>query len=419
MAGKLVPLEGPLRQAIDVPDGAQIRLGRALDNQIVVQDVLVSRLHCVFQHTPEGVVVQDNKSSNGTLVNGERVQSRLLRHGDEIRAGSVRLRFVQETLPGRSPGGPARPAPAAPAPQPAQPAVCSRCGKPVAGAAAAERVLCPQCSGKLGLVGQTLAGYAIVDWLGQGAIGTVYKARQVSLERFVALKVLHPNLTTQEIAVKRFLREARTGARLRHPNIVSLYDQGRIGNCYYIAMEYVEGVTLSDIVTAGGPFQQGQAAAVFGPICDAVSYAHEAGIVHRDIKPANIMLTADGTPKLTDMGLAKGLEDSLTLAGMVVGTPGYISPEQVLDLDVIDHRVDVFGLGASLYFTVTGLPPFVGKTPTEIMKKSATEDPPDPRQFNPSLTAEFELVIRTALAKKAEERYETALAMAKALARFA
>jgi serine/threonine-protein kinase len=130
------------------------------------------------------------------------------------------------------------------------------------------------------------------------------------------------------------------------------------------------------------------------------------------------MVTRDGVPKLTDMGLAKGLADPLTLAGMVVGTPGYISPEQVLDLDEIDHRVDIFGLGASLYFTVTGLPPFVGRTPTEIMKKSATEDPVDPRQFNPSLTSEFELVIRTALAKKAGDRYQTALAMADALSRF-
>jgi len=395
MSGKLVPIEGPARQPIVVPQGKKFSFGRAPDSDLVVHDVTVSRIHCYLYHTEAGLVVEDNNSSNGTFVNGKLTHSGILRNGDELRVGPVALRYVQKPVTGQEPN--------------AEHQVTSEMGRPEAAPSGDDRS------------GQVLAGYEILGLLGRGAIGTVYKARQVSLERLVALKVLNPNMTTQETAVKRFLREARTGAKIRHPNVVSLYDQGEVDGQYYIAMEFVNGQTLLNIVATQGPLGQDRAAAIFMPICEALFYAHEEGIVHRDIKPANIMVAQDGTPKLTDMGLAKSLADSafnITAPGVVVGTPGYISPEQVLDLDVIDHRADIFGLGASLYFAVTGLPPFIGKTPVEIMKRSTAEEPAPPEQFNPSVTKEFGQVIRTALAKKAPDRFQTALEMAEALAAF-
>jgi len=395
MPGKLVPIEGPVRQPIVIPEGKKFSLGRALDSDLVVHDVTVSRVHCYFHYTDAGLVIEDNDSSNGTFVNDKLTQSGVLRNGDEIRVGPVALRYLEKPVTGQEPE--------------------------------TERQATPETkqteteSEGRDQAGQVMAGYEIVELIGTGAIGAVYKAKQVSLDRFVALKMLNPNMTTQETAVKRFLREARTGAKIRHPNVVSLYDQGEVDGQYYIAMEFVDGRTLLDIVSTGGPLSQDQAAAVFMSVCEALFHAHEEGIVHRDIKPANIMVTQDGVPKLTDMGLAKSLIDSefnITAPGMVVGTPGYISPEQVFDLDEIDHRADIFGLGASLYFAVTGLPPFIGTTPVETMRQSAEEEPAPPEQFNPAVTKEFEQVISKALAKEAADRFQTALEMAEALAAF-
>jgi pSer/pThr/pTyr-binding forkhead associated (FHA) protein/tRNA A-37 threonylcarbamoyl transferase component Bud32 len=422
MAGKLMALEGSLQHDISLPNGKTISLGRASENHAVITDSTISRVHCYFTHGKDGYTVEDNESSNGTFVNGKPVhESVQIRNGDLVRMGSLKFQFKTAESDMKM----------AVQTQPLDTSklICTQCSAVIRGSdlennkcrTVKGKTYCRSCTKKLGLVGLEFQGYEVQAILGRGAIGTVYKANQLSLERMVALKLLHPSLTSQEVAVKRFLREARTGAKLHHPNIVSLFDQGSQEGRYFIAMEYVDGKTLSQILAVEGPFKQARAAYVFKAIAEALGYAHEAEIVHRDIKPANIMITHEGIPKLTDLGLAKSLADSemqVTAAGMVVGTPGYISPEQVMDWDGIDHRVDIFALGASLYYTVTCNAPFVGKSPIETLKKTTTDVPTDPCEINSKLTEGFTRVIYKALEKDPKNRYQNCLDMADALAEF-
>ncbi|MDP7131884.1 MAG: FHA domain-containing serine/threonine-protein kinase [Planctomycetota bacterium] len=422
MAGKLVPLEGSLQHDISLPNGKTISLGRSPENHVVITDSTISRVHCYFTHGNGGYTVRDNGSSNGTFLNGKPVHETIsLQNGDMVRMGSLKFQFKTEVSDVKMA--------ARTQPLGMNKIICAQCSAVIPDSdlkknkcrTVKSKTYCRSCTKKLGLVGQDFQGYEVSAILGRGAIGTVYKANQLSLERTVALKVLHPSLTSQEVAVKRFLREARTGAKLHHPNIVSLFDQGSHESRYFISMEYVDGRTVSQILAAEGPFNQARAAYVFKAIAEALGYAHQSEIVHRDIKPANIMITNEGIPKLTDLGLAKSLEESemqVTADGMVVGTPGYISPEQVMDWEGIDHRVDIFALGATLYYTVTGNPPFVGKSPIETLKKTTTDIPPDPCTINSSLTVGFTEVIFKAMEKEPANRYQSCADMADALAEF-
>jgi serine/threonine protein kinase len=283
------------------------------------------------------------------------------------------------------------------------------------------KLLCPKCTDKIGLVGQTFAGYRVVKLLGKGAVGAVYRADQISTNRPVALKVLHPDVAEGDTAVKRFIREAQTGAQLRHPNIVQVYELGNEQGRPFIAMEFIEGESLHDLVARAGPFSMQNGARVIGPIADALFHAHQASIVHRDLKPANIMVTKDGVPKLTDLGLAKSLVDptvQVTAMGMAVGTPGYMAPEQATGGHSIDHRVDIYALGATLYHTVTGHPPFSGKSPLIVLRQSLTDEPVPATQYNPSLSPEFVQIVQKAMAKNADLRFQTCREMADALSRY-
>ena len=213
------------------------------------------------------------------------------------------------------------------------------------------------------LVGRTIAGYKVLSVLGRGGMGTVYKALQLSMEREVALKVLSPRLSNDRSYVERFLREARAAGALNHPNIVRIFDVVREGDSYFFSMELVRGRTVFDIVADEGPMDVERALNIARQVADALAYAHRNGVVHRDIKPENIMLTTDGQVKLTDLGLAKrvgvaGSDSAVTQAGQVMGTPHYMSPEQVLDSSGVDHRTDIYSLGATLYFMLTGERPY-------------------------------------------------------------
>jgi serine/threonine protein kinase len=261
------------------------------------------------------------------------------------------------------------------------------------------------------LVGQRFGGYEILEELGSGGMGKVYRARNVTLERTVALKMLAPFFSADQAFVQRFLKEARSAARLNHPNIVQIYDFGSVNGIYYLAMEYVKGESLRGYLKRGR-LNERDAVAVIREAVRPLSVAHAEGIVHRDIKPDNIMLTTKGELKIVDLGIAKRLDEDqdLTQTGQAVGTPQYISPEQVKGLRV-DARADIYSLGATFYHLLTGRPPYKGTSAAMVMTMHLTEPLPDPRAFEPSLSEGVCRILRKMLAKEREERYSDVAAL--------
>ena len=261
------------------------------------------------------------------------------------------------------------------------------------------------------LAGQRFGGYEILDELGSGGMGKVYRAKNLTLERVVALKMLAPAFSADQDFVRRFLKEARSAARLNHPNIVQIYDFGNVEGIYYLAMEYVSGESLRAYVKRQ-KFSEKAAIAVMREAVRALGVAHAEGIVHRDIKPDNIMLTAKGELKLVDLGIAKRLDEDqdLTQTGQAVGTPQYISPEQIRGLRV-DARADIYSLGATFYHLLTGRPPYKGTSAAVVMTLHLTEPLPDPRTFEPSLSEGVCRVLRKMLAKERDERYPDVAAL--------
>lgn len=263
---------------------------------------------------------------------------------------------------------------------------------------------------------QKIPGYQLLGMLGKGAMATVYKARQVSLNRVVALKILPKRLSDNPEFVERFYKEGQAAARLSHNNIVQAIDVGSTpdGQFHYFVMEYIEGKTLYDImqpppVGEGRTFSEAEALDIMIQITDALVHAHHRGLIHRDIKPKNIMLTPQGVAKLTDLGLARAIDDKQTAeneAGKAYGTPYYISPEQIRgDVD-IDFRADIYSLGATLYHMVTGHPPFEADTPSAVMHKHLKQRLVPADHVNQALSAGIGEIIDVCMAKKREERYQ-------------
>ncbi|MFO7900936.1 MAG: serine/threonine-protein kinase [Planctomycetota bacterium] len=264
-------------------------------------------------------------------------------------------------------------------------------------------------------------GYEILRELGRGAMSTVFLARQLSVHRRVALKVLSRSLSKNRRFVERFEREVRAAARLSHPNIVQAIDVGHDEDYHYLAMEYVDGPSLRRLLEREGPLPEDQALEIARHVALALEHAHtHAGIIHRDVKPANVLITRDGVPKLADLGLARdvvGDDSAVTRAGTTVGTPNYISPEQVRGQTDLDGRTDVYSLGATLYHLLTGERPYSGATSAEVMARHLTDPVPDPRAANPKVSPGAAAVIRRAMAKDREHRYPTAQALADGLDR--
>ncbi|HYK42624.1 MAG TPA: serine/threonine-protein kinase [Thermoanaerobaculia bacterium] len=231
------------------------------------------------------------------------------------------------------------------------------------------------------LAGRRFGAYDVLEELGSGGMGKVYRAKNVMLERIVALKTLTPLLSSDEGFVQRFLKEARVAARLNHPNIVQIYDFGCVEGIHYLAMEYVDGESLRAILKRGR-FSERDAILVIRQAVRALGVAHAIGIVHRDVKPDNLMLTSRGELKLVDLGIAKRLDEDgqgLTATGQAVGTPHYISPEQIRGLKDIDARSDIYSLGATFYHLVTGQAPYKGTSGALVMSMHLTAPLPDPR----------------------------------------
>jgi tetratricopeptide (TPR) repeat protein len=248
------------------------------------------------------------------------------------------------------------------------------------------------------------ARYQIVSELGRGGMGIVYKANDTVLDRIVAYKVLPDTLVENPQALKNFLREAKAAAQLNHPNIVTVYDAGEQDGRYYIAMEYVDGTTLKEIVKRRGAIAPGGALHVLAQMAEALAYAHEKKIVHRDVKTANTMWTKDKKAKIMDFGLAKVMEEVRNHTTLVSGTPYYMSPEQTLGKNV-DHRTDLYSLGVTLFELLTGRLPFMeGNIPYHHVHSP----PPDPREFNPKIPELLANVVLRCMQKSPDARYATA-----------
>ncbi|HLG42740.1 MAG TPA: protein kinase [Planctomycetota bacterium] len=260
----------------------------------------------------------------------------------------------------------------------------------------------------VGLPIQPIPGYQILARIGQGGMGTVYRAKHVATQRVVALKTLTGGATQVPDYVERFFREARTAARVKHKNVVEVYDAGCTGGSYYLAMEFVPGKTVQVEVTQSGAMQETKAIEVARQIAEALVAIAKEGLVHRDIKPDNIIVTPDGTAKLCDFGIARAasVERALTQTGMVVGTPQYMSPEQI-DGKPVDIRSDLYSLGCSLYFMVTARPPFDGKTLQEVITHQLTQSPPPPRRYAATLSDPLDLIVMKLLEKSPARRYRT------------
>lgn len=249
-------------------------------------------------------------------------------------------------------------------------------------------------------------GYRVEGVLGRGSTGIVYSAIQLTVDRPVAIKVLHPELAGRRAAVKRLQREARTTARLAHPGIISAIDMGEQDGLWWYAMELVEGISLGERLVERGPMTEREALRFFLPLVDALQHACEGGVVHRDIKPSNILVDSHGRARLVDLGLAFAEDDPrLTRTGGTLGTPHYISPEQARDPSVADTRSDLWSLGATMYHAVCGRPPFEGSSVAEILSGVLYQRVPDPRLFAPALSRNFTLVLRKCLTREASGRY--------------
>ena len=266
----------------------------------------------------------------------------------------------------------------------------------------------------------TVAGYEILGELGRGGMGVVYKARQIGLNRLVALKMILSGDHAGEAERKRFMVEAEAAARLRHPNIVQIFEVGEAAGLPFFSLEFVDGGSLAGRL-GGTPWRPRRSAGLIETLARAVHAAHRAGIVHRDLKPANVLLTAEGQPKITDFGLAKKLDaaDGPTQTGAVVGTPSYMAPEQAGDrAGVIGPATDVYALGAILYESLTGRPPFRAATPLDTVLQVINDEPVPPRQLQSKIPRDIETICLKCLRKEPRKRYESAEALAEDLVRF-
>ncbi len=241
--------------------------------------------------------------------------------------------------------------------------------------------------------------------LGEGGMGVVYLATHTTLNKYVAVKVLRRDLNSDLRAAERFLREARSAARIEHPGVVQVYDIGQADGTFFIVMQYVEGTTLDEAVKKHGALPVPEAARIMGAICSGVREAHQSGVIHRDIKPDNILLGLDGSVKLADFGLARAIESdpNLSQTGRVFGTPNFMSPEQAMG-EKVDHRSDIFSLGATFYRVVTGRYPFQATTVMAVVFKLTHENPRPAAEVNPNVPKAFSDLLVEMMARHPAER---------------
>lgn len=395
MAAQLVVTLGPdLGRCFPLEPGATLQVGRSLTTGTRLTDATVSRLHCEITYDGEKAVLT-NHSIHGTWVNRQRVERSDLQSGDQVRLGSTELRY--EAL--------------APANKSTLPANDEEV------AAGKYPFLSPPVEpDELG----QLANYRVLHLLGEGGMGLVFKAEDTYLQRPVALKILKPELAQDVSQRRRFLREARLMAALRHENIVTVFQVGQERDLPFMAMEYLEGEPLEDWLEQRPPLPLLWVVHIGKEVARGLAAAHQRDVIHRDIKPANIYLvqskatsvdnipTVPTTPppvKLLDFGLARPLQDTsnLTATGYVVGTPYYMAPEQAQG-DPLDTRCDLFSLGCVLYQMCTQKKPFDGPDTLAILSSLVRDDPPALERLNKQVPPSLSRLIHQLMAKERDKR---------------
>ena len=322
---------------------------------------------------------------------------------------------------------------------------CPQCGQPIVPGV---KGLCPNCLAMIGfgadpaslapngtlvidassqparpLISPTaryFGDYELLEEVARGGMGVVFKARQKSLNRIVAVKMILAGKLADEADVKRFRTEAEAAANLQHPNIVAIHEIGEHEGQHYFSMDLVDGPTLAELVR-NGPLPAGRAVACIKTIAEAVQFAHQRGILHRDLKPSNVLLDAAGQPRITDFGLAKltARDSGLTQTGAVMGSPSYMPPEQAAGRRAeFGPASDVYALGAMLYELLTGKAPFLGETPMATLRKVLEEEPVSPKKHSPLVPPDLETICLKCLEKSPLRRYATARALAEELGRF-
>ncbi len=368
----------------------------------------VEGTHCVIRALKQGGFgVKDLGSQEGTFLNGKRVQVARLHPGDLLRVGSVTL----EVLDGED-GGPESAMGEKGEEEAEEKAPAGGRENPPGPQAGPKRGKLPPRKRDLERVGTEIGGYKILEFLGRGGMGTVFRALQVSLQREVALKILRRERTRDPAFVEGFVREARAAARFNHPNVVHVYDVGNEGDVYFYSMELMDRGSLEEELAERGKLPWQEALDVIRQAARGLRYAEEMGVVHRDIKPDNLMRNSQGAVKIADLGLAAtageaGEAEEGGKKKKIFGTPHFISPEQARG-EPVDGRSDIYSLGCTFYRLVTGRTPFQGESVREILKKHFTEDPEPASQVEPSVPDAVSRVIQKMMAKDPAERYQTA-----------
>lgn len=258
---------------------------------------------------------------------------------------------------------------------------------------------------------KTIGRYEIIELVGRGGMGVLYRARDAVLERNVAVKMMLLDFTTDQTARDRFQREARAVARLQHRNVVTIHELGEVEGTPYIVMEFLSGKDLDAMLKGDVKMSLAQKLDVVIQLCDGLGYAHEQGIVHRDVKPGNVRVLEDGTVKILDFGIAKFAQSSVTQSGMIMGTPSYMAPEQIMGKPV-DGRADLFSVGVLMYELLSGHKPFTGESPTTVVYQIIHVEPPPVNASVPELPDSLHEIVSRALQKNPEDRYSRASEMA-------
>ncbi|MGB7293985.1 MAG: serine/threonine-protein kinase, partial [Candidatus Aminicenantales bacterium] len=256
--------------------------------------------------------------------------------------------------------------------------------------------------------GMIFAGrYEIIEELGTGGMGSVYRAEDTKIRQEVALKLIRPEIASSRRTIERFRNEIKTARMIAHRNVCRMFDLGEEKGTYFITMEYVSGEDMKSFLRRAAPLSPGRAVSIGKQICEGLAEAHRLGVVHRDLKPGNIMIDKEGSARIMDFGIARSLAQAGTTAeGVIIGTPEYMSPEQV-EGKPADQRADIYSLGAILFEMVTGRPPFEGETTLAVAHKHRYEPAPDPRALNPQLPVDLSRLILRCLEKDREKRYQT------------